>query len=216
MGDPCGNGVVDPGEECDGDADSTSCVDEGFGSGTIACAADCTLDTSGCSSCGDGVVDGREDCDGEELGTGSCSDLGWLGGGELTCDASCSYDDAECVGPLCGEADDGIGACPPECSSCEDGFCIFDCPGNIIDGGPCNELDLVCPAGWPCRLLCGDAGCVDTTFTCSDGVCEIDCDGIDACDGTTVSCGLQSCTATCDIFTEPDLDCGTSCACTPC
>lgn len=224
----CGDGFVDPGEACDcsgqcsaAELDATDCTDlpspagPSFDGGALGCNADCTFDDSACTYCGDGVIGGDELCDGDSNGA-ACSDAGYLGGGTIACASDCTFDTSMCNGPICGVQDDGVGMCPAECSSCAGGVCIFDCPGNIIDGGPCNGLDLVCPAGWPCSLMCGDAGCVDTTFTCSDGVCTVDCDGIDACDGTTVTCGIQSCTATCDIFTEPDLDCADSCDCVPC
>ncbi|MEZ4380037.1 MAG: hypothetical protein R3A79_01725 [Nannocystaceae bacterium] len=49
----CGDGQLDPGEQCDGDdlgdKDCTSIMSEaGFGGGDLACADDCTFDVSGC------------------------------------------------------------------------------------------------------------------------------------------------------------------------
>ena len=45
----CGNGIVEPGEDCDGvELGSETCVDLGFLSGTLACAVDCQFDTSAC------------------------------------------------------------------------------------------------------------------------------------------------------------------------
>jgi hypothetical protein len=48
---PCGSGNLHPDEECDGDeyADDATCVSLGFTGGMIACNADCTFDTSGCT-----------------------------------------------------------------------------------------------------------------------------------------------------------------------
>ena len=45
----CGNGILDPGESCDGkDVNGLSCVDLGFTSGNLSCTASCILDTTGC------------------------------------------------------------------------------------------------------------------------------------------------------------------------
>ena len=45
----CGNGVIDPGEDCDGaDLGGQTCQSQGFGSGTLACGPGCSFDTSGC------------------------------------------------------------------------------------------------------------------------------------------------------------------------
>ncbi len=49
----CGNGVVDQGEECDGNDDS-NCPGQ--------CQSDCTCG-SGSSTCGNGVIDSGEECD---------------------------------------------------------------------------------------------------------------------------------------------------------
>jgi cysteine-rich repeat protein len=71
----CGDGVVGPGEDCDG-------VDD------AACPGDCDLACSCPTNCGDGVVDGSEECD----------DGGTVGGDG--CSASCTLEDpsARCAG----------------------------------------------------------------------------------------------------------------------
>jgi hypothetical protein len=47
----CFNGAVDAGEECDGDnLGDSSCIDQGFVGGTLACSSACTFDDSGCSN----------------------------------------------------------------------------------------------------------------------------------------------------------------------
>jgi hypothetical protein len=48
--DPCGNGVIDPGEECDGDNFAgNSCLNQGYDAGSIACdPMTCQLDLTGC------------------------------------------------------------------------------------------------------------------------------------------------------------------------
>jgi Protein of unknown function (DUF1566) len=46
----CGNGVIDTGEQCDqGNLNGKTCATQGFAGGTLACGADCTFDTTGCS-----------------------------------------------------------------------------------------------------------------------------------------------------------------------
>jgi hypothetical protein len=90
---PCGNGVLDPGELCDGDLlGGAGCASEGFGTGTLRCKSSCqAFDRSACSgpeTCGDGVVQAPEQCDGVDLGAQSCTSLG-RGAGELSCSANC-------------------------------------------------------------------------------------------------------------------------------
>ncbi|MFO0549821.1 MAG: hypothetical protein U0271_15620 [Polyangiaceae bacterium] len=71
----CNSGKLEAGEECDGSELSAMTCDEiGMGEGTLACNADCTFDTSGCSnpstsSAGTGGG-GSGDGDGE---SGGCS-----------------------------------------------------------------------------------------------------------------------------------------------
>ena len=62
--DACLGEVCDsctPGEVCNGQ----SCATLGlpFTGGILGCSADCTFDTSQCTTCGDGIVNGVEDCE---------------------------------------------------------------------------------------------------------------------------------------------------------
>ena len=57
----CGNGVVDPGEQCDAtDLDGQTCYSVGYHGGTLACFShNCMFDTSDCTMalCGNGQID---------------------------------------------------------------------------------------------------------------------------------------------------------------
>lgn len=121
----CGDGVLQTGEWCDGDAlGDHDCVSRGFDGGELSCKLDCTLDVSLCFRCGDGNIDPGESCDGSNLGGQSCESLG-LAGGTLGCGEDCAWDLSSCVG--CGngvleegeECDDGNfiagDGCSPDC-----------------------------------------------------------------------------------------------------
>ncbi len=61
-GASCGDGFVDPGEDCDhGDLDGASCASEGFDSGSLSCASDCSFDTSDCANESGGGGGGKDD-----------------------------------------------------------------------------------------------------------------------------------------------------------
>jgi hypothetical protein len=96
----CGDGMVGPGEDCDGaNLGEANCRTRGFDEGTLACSPTCTFDTSDCvlELCGNGTIDPPEDCDGSDLGGASCESRGYLPGGTLACVADCSFDDTGCV-----------------------------------------------------------------------------------------------------------------------
>ncbi|PCC75754.1 hypothetical protein SAMN02745121_00295 [Nannocystis exedens] len=53
-GSECGDGFVDGPEECDGEAlNGVTCQSLGFREGTLACSAECSLDTSACTGGGE-------------------------------------------------------------------------------------------------------------------------------------------------------------------
>jgi len=119
-GDPvCGDGFIDPGEECD---DGNAIAGDG-------CSADCILDV-----CGDGVVGANEQCD-DGLGNGpgkeclgNCQD-NICGDGDQGPDEKC--DD--------GEENSDEGSCTTMCTKtfCGDGFVngLETCDDGVIDNG---------------------------------------------------------------------------------
>ena len=93
----CNNGVLDPGEQCDGKLlNKKTCKTKGFDGGKLACKTNCDFDTTGCSKCGDGKLGKGEDCDGKLLGGKTCVDLK-LSGGTLGCKSTCVFDTSACT-----------------------------------------------------------------------------------------------------------------------
>jgi hypothetical protein len=97
----CGNGKVDPGEECDGfiPLNCAGFVQEGFG-GSPVCSPSCKVDLSACAYCGNGIRDEHESCEGSDLGGVTCNSLG-AGDGQIAC-KNCQYDLSKCAIPVCG------------------------------------------------------------------------------------------------------------------
>ncbi len=96
----CLDGVVQPGEQCDGlDLQGFTCSTLGLGQGELACTLNCTFDTSACDvdmTCGNGVIEPGEQCDGDDLQGLDCPSLG-LGEGELACSpGTCILDVSGC------------------------------------------------------------------------------------------------------------------------
>ncbi len=77
-GAACGNGTVDSGEDCEaGNLAGETCASQGFAGGTLACAAGCHFDTSGCYATrfvdnGDGTVTDHQTGLTWEQKTGGC------------------------------------------------------------------------------------------------------------------------------------------------
>ncbi|MBN1772853.1 MAG: hypothetical protein JXB32_16400 [Deltaproteobacteria bacterium] len=155
----CGNGVRDPGEECDdGAANSDTAPD--------ACRTACIR-----AHCGDGVVDSRETCDdGNDIDDDACRN---------DCALATCGDGARDPGEACDDGntsntDDCLNTCAA--ASCGDGF--------VREG--VEECDS--PDPLPCTTSCGSTGaraCIACEL--ADGCEPPDevCNGLDDdCDGT--------------------------------
>ncbi|MEM9453984.1 MAG: hypothetical protein AAGF11_07380 [Myxococcota bacterium] len=205
--DACGDGVVDPGEDCDDGGESATCN------------ADCTP-----AQCGDDRANAAaaESCDGSDLLGEDCVTLG-QGGGTLACLPDCSgfdlsgcsacgndiIDDAEtCDGDdLNGEDclsrgfEYGTLGCLPDCSDydisgCGDfgGAC---CASNDTPG--CDDMGCttaVCAADPSCCRAAWSQGCADLAFSECPAICDNCGDGtinspVEVCDGADV--GMDDC-----------------------
>ncbi len=195
----CGNAALDDGEACDGDLNNgQTCMTEGFDDGLIACAADCTLDTSGCImfSCGNNAIDGNEICDGTALGGADCISEGFSGGA-LACADNCgAFDTSGCFScgndmvdgndvcdgiDLAGQDcvsqgfDGGALACLGDCSAFDSAGC-FECGDDTINGSEvCDGPDLA------------NATCMSEGFIGGTLACQADCSALDT--SMCTSCG---------------------------
>lgn len=79
----CGNLELDPGEDCDAtgvfQAGFETCQDLTYTSGTLRCDDNCRIDTSDCTGdsllCGNGILDFGEQCDQGLIGAASCATI---------------------------------------------------------------------------------------------------------------------------------------------
>ncbi|MFH2006959.1 MAG: DUF4215 domain-containing protein [bacterium] len=179
----CGNGVLEGIEECDGfELGDQTCENNGYVSGDLACASDCTLDKSGCvgAGCGNGMIDTGEDCDGANLAGTTCTTLGYLGG-TLTCSSVCTFDTDQCL--TCGD------------SVVQNGE---ECDGSNLGGVTCADLGFT-SGTLMCDNYCGfdTGGCVNAN--CGNGTLEgtEDCDGADLGGHTCVDVGFYAGTLAC-------------------
>jgi len=188
----CGDGFVDPGEDCDGNVGEETCVSLGhyMALGTLRCRPNCKYDLTECGGkCGDGVpdVNDGESCDGENLNGKSCQSLGY-GGGTLVCKADCTFDRSGCTN-ACGNGylEGGEG--------CDD--------GNQRNGDGCSS-ECQTEEGWSCENL--DPS--DCEPVCQDGqaVGTEECDKQDLRGETCLSLGFHggelACTFLCGFDTE--------------
>ncbi len=178
----CGDGFLDPGEQCDGNQipAQTTCRELGFHQqdGPIVCDSECKLDLSVCVfQCGDGTITpDYEDCEGEDLDGESCSTLG-MGGGTLACNDACKFDTSNCEDQAqCG---DGVLSLPFE-----------QCEGTDLGGQSCAAMGY-----YGGQLLCDQECAFDLTPCEGFGRCgdnTIQSAYLEDCEGTDL--GGQSCT----------------------
>jgi cysteine-rich repeat protein len=165
----CGNGIPEPGEECD----------DGNDVQTDACLNDCTE-----ADCGDGFVwTAHEDCEGEvsDSCTTTCGSTG-----THSCREDCLWTD--CVPPAetCNGLDD----------DCVDGADNgFDC----VLGSGSTTCTTVCGTDGThtCGSTCAYGDCCASSETCGNG-CDDDCNGLDD-DGCTGPPANDTCSSPLDI-----------------
>ncbi len=200
----CGNGVIDQGEDCDGDnLGAMTCQVLGYSGGNIFCTGSCTIDNSGCTGgpgCGDGVQTDDEECD-----CGSTED-----NRPATCkspntddpDADCRLD---CTLRRCGdgildtlheeECDDGDANSDSEPDACRTDCTLPFCGDGITDpslGEECDDGNT--SSGDGCTADCQNEACgngvIDPGEGCDDGNQDI----TDACpDGPVGICQPARC-----------------------
>jgi alpha-tubulin suppressor-like RCC1 family protein len=194
----CGNGVIQEGEQCDGqNLDGQTCSSLGYHGGNLLCTAGCQLDTADCitiGKCGDARIqaDFGEVCDGANLAGETCENLGYHGG-TLSCASDCTLDLTSCVSEgRCGDAE--LQAAHGE-----------ECDGANLDGDTCETLGfhggtLVCTTG--CLL---DRSSCEAAGRCGDGdiqaafgeTCDGDNHGGDTCETLGYYGGTITCTGDC-------------------
>jgi hypothetical protein len=101
--------------------------------------------------------------------------------------------DAGAVAPDEGDAgvppipSTGDGSCGAQCEyaggRCSGGVCFFDCRAT----GSCSTQQVICPAGVPCDITCGDRACTSNVICHAGSSCDIRCVGERAC-GSEVIC----------------------------
>ncbi|MCD6499407.1 MAG: hypothetical protein J7M25_14035 [Deltaproteobacteria bacterium] len=162
-GQTCGNGVLDPGEACDGLVlNGQTCQSIGFAGGSLACRLDCGgFDTTNCSysRCGNSIIEGTEECDLQNLDGKTCASLDGFVDGPLFCGAMCRFDTSHCKPATCG---DGTLDAPAE-----------ECDGSDLGGMTCDSLNLG-SGTLTCQTNCLEldtSGCAKQPI-CGNGVVE--------------------------------------------
>jgi hypothetical protein len=170
----CGNGLLEPGEACDGGA-------------VGACPSGCDPDCTCAAYCGDGALDAGEQCDGTEFGPSvgpgsdpSCTFIEGLASAECRADCTCcakgvcsafGFDATCCPGFACPPriGPNSMSFCQPTCTTdadCAPGdICFFDnfchtphCSsneecGSALGSGIC--ILGICCVDFGGQLICG-------------------------------------------------------------
>ncbi len=222
---PCGNGVLDDGERCDGDCpescdDGFACTADVLEGSAATCDARCTHaaitacgEADGCCAagcdaegdadcsptCGDAVRDAGETCDPPGSCPTSCDDGDVCTAEALVGEAAaCS---AECWVRTITECVPRDGCCPAGCTVETDADCAFECGNGVRETGELCD-------GEDCPTSCDDgSACTADTLEGSAATCDAVCvnEPVTACSATRDGC----CPAGCSITT--DADCGFDC-----
>ncbi|MBU1412139.1 SUMF1/EgtB/PvdO family nonheme iron enzyme [Myxococcota bacterium] len=194
--DSCGDGFLDPGEQCDSNVGELSCQSLGYYNalGVLRCTPDCQFNVDSCGGrCGDELVQGSdgETCDGGNLNGQTCQSLGYTGG-TLACGEGCDFDVSGCAG-RCGngviDTDEGEICDGSDLSgeTCEThGYhggelvCLADCSGynldNCVTVGQCGDGIIQEAFGEACDgMNLGEASCANEGFYEGFIECGLDC-----------------------------------------
>jgi len=152
----CGNGKLEPGEECD---DGNFLIEEcSYGlDSCIVCNDVCALVEGEVSFCGDYAVDieNNEECDNSNLDNKQCSNLIGYESGQLSCNQDCTFNTEECV------KSEEIPDLPSYC-----GDNIFQNPNDQGVSEQCDNSDLN-------EKTCIDFGFISGELQCNSN-CEFD------------------------------------------
>jgi hypothetical protein len=142
----CGNGVVDPDEDCDGsNLDSQTCISQGWDGGALSCSS-CSFNTSSCFYCTPNV---SQQCYGGEVyWYDSCGNRGSIAD---NCTSS----------ETCTETSPTSAYCQPDCGNgnVDSGE---DCDGSNLNGQSCTTL------GWAGGNLSCNSNCDYAANSCWD------------------------------------------------
>jgi cysteine-rich repeat protein len=204
---PCGDGIVNAGEECDNGVLNSDVAPN-------ACRSSCRL-----AYCGDGIIDMGELCDGDNLLSESCLDYGF-DGGQLICDIDeCTIITRHCTqcgdglaegGEACDSADlagitcvdlgfeSGTLQCLPQCAF-DLTVCVGGCGNGLReDGEDCDGEDLG-------ETTCEDLGFASGTLGCA--ACGFDRSGcVGGCGNGVVEPG-EACDDGNDVAGDGCTDC---------
>ncbi|MFV8754793.1 hypothetical protein ACNOYE_29960 [Nannocystaceae bacterium ST9] len=142
-GDDCGNGVIDPGETCDGlNFNGASCMVLGYDGGSLTCNANCAVDFTGCTNAPQpGLGQLYSTC----LDSANCPGLD--GCATVTNEGEVDPFDGYCTNLCTTDADcfaNTGGSAVPQCNDEADPYCELDCSGG-----------KTCPGGMECLALVG-------------------------------------------------------------
>lgn len=192
VGPECGNGIIEPGEICDGNCPdscdtsnacivgtligkqcSRSCKQDKITScmsGDGCCPAGCdhASDTDCSKSCGDGEVQDPETCDGdcpESCDDSDACTVDMMTGAAAQCSVTCSHEPTKA-------SKVGDGCCPAGANASTDPDCPHKCGDGVVTGGE------VCEASGAkkCPASCDDSDlCTTDSASGSAGECSLRC-----------------------------------------
>ncbi|MBO4349316.1 MAG: hypothetical protein J6A01_00015 [Proteobacteria bacterium] len=141
----CGNGVLDLGEDCDGnELREQSCNAEiANATGSLKCTSQCKYDYSDChvEMCGNGELNAGESCDGSVPDGLTCANIAYGMRGNLACDDQCKIDTSDCHWPEAGDLCSGD---EYHLQTCGDNNQAIKCKGGVIQVADCTKQSETC------------------------------------------------------------------------